>query len=83
MDSNHHLPLLHGYSTFIILSIPPSLGPPNFLKKLGKLVGFAEGVGFEPTEPLRLAGLANRYLKPLGHPSIKIGVIRIGNVIGL
>jgi hypothetical protein len=29
----------------------------------------AEGVGFEPTK-LSLAGFQDRYLQPLGHPSL-------------
>jgi hypothetical protein len=29
----------------------------------------AEGVGFEPTK-LALAGFHDRYLQPLGHPSL-------------
>ena len=40
------------------------------LQPLGYLsVCLAEGVGFEPTK-LSLAGFPDRYLQPLGHPSI-------------
>ena len=47
------------------------------LQPLGylSLSGFdlAEGVGFEPTK-LALAGFQDRYLQPLGHPSILQGL---------
>ena len=32
----------------------------------------AEGVGFEPTNPLGVSGFQDRRLRPLGHPSVLI-----------